>query len=57
MPSEKFSIIGSDWPNKLSYAKRKKRTGVKKVRSGRESIAGPFAYESRTHTVAPPLLP
>ena len=53
MLSEEICKIGSDWPHKLSYAKR---TGVKKVRSGRESIAGPFAYESRTHTVAPPLL-
>ena len=54
MLSEEICIIGSDWPNKLSYAK--KRTGVKNVLSGRESIAGLFAYESQTHTVAPPLL-
>ena len=36
MLSEKNSIIGSDWPNKLSYAKRKKKNRSEKasVRSG-----------------------
>ena len=51
MLSEEICIIGSDWPNKLSYAKRKKRTGVKKFRSGRES----HAYRWATIATVTPL--
>ena len=60
MLSEEICIIGSDWPNKLSYAKRKKNRSEKSsVRPGIDRrtfrLRVPYAYRCATIATVTPV--